>query len=1141
MVRTQNRLASASVIAALAGLPLGAAATVFSFTATCNSNWYGECGNGVPCGGGGFQTFNNWGYGNCVGGLPTPGTPDDVFIGAAAVTLNGSAGINSLSNSSGGVLTWAGGDLTIASTFMNNGTVSISSGNKTLAADVMNHGVIVLHSGWTLALSNSVLQNLGQITFTGDKSVSAGVGSVTHQMENYSQVTKDGGGTASIFIPFHNDGTVDCLAGTILFTANAVTSTPTSDWPVAPTGAVRFSGCSFTGRLESANDGLIQIESGMNVPSDSTFHVTNNGLWWANGDLAVGVGETLTNSGIMGVGTGHKTITGSVVNTGTLTMRDGWSVTLADGFITNQSLLDFLGDKSLIPATGTASSLDNNATMRKTAAGTATIQVPVSNTAVVDTQSGTFLFQSTSVDSSGVSTWPVAAGGAVRFVGCSLSGLFAGANSGTFQIESGWSIPSDTTLNITGNGLWWANGDLSIASGETLTNAAVMGIGNAHKVISGSLVNTGTLTFRDGWNVALGNATITNNGVTDFLGDKTITPVSETSSSFVNNATVRKTSGGTANILVPFANNSLVDTQSGTMLFLDAPITSIGAASWPVAAAGVVRFNNCSHSGTFTGINSGVVQIEAGWTIPANTIMNIAGNGLWWANGDLGIAPGMTLTNLNVMGIGNGHKVISGNLVNAGTMTIRDGWNITLTNGNIVNNAMLDFLGDKTVVGTSGGITNNATIRKTNGGTVTIMAPLTNNATVDNLGGSLVFSGSTVNSSPSSAWSVVASGTNRFLGTTLSGRFAGANAGTFQLESGTAVSADTTLNITGNGVNWANGDINVAPGATLTNAGSMSVPSSHRTVRGSILNTGSMWIGASWNLAFDNGSLTNNGTIECSDNKTITLAAGPTGIINNALLRKTNGGFTSIDSPLSNAGLISIESGTLAISGAFSQSNTGTTRLAGGSLNVGAGQTFAGGKLEGPGTITGPVVNSGASVRPGGFNAAGTMAMTSSYTQQSGGWMEVEIAGLTPDTEFDRLTANTASLNGTLFVRFMNGFHPLAGDTFTVLTTSNATGRTGTFSNVSVLDSLDGLVIEVLYGANSATVHVLQCTPCTPCDPDVNCDGAVNGFDIEAMEQAVNGDFSNFCQPDSDFNHDGTTNGFDVESVEQVVNGGFCP
>ncbi|CAG1007236.1 hypothetical protein PHYC_03406 [Phycisphaerales bacterium] len=64
--------------------------------------------------------------------------------------------------------------------------------------------------------------------------------------------------------------------------------------------------------------------------------------------------------------------------------------------------------------------------------------------------------------------------------------------------------------------------------------------------------------------------------------------------------------------------------------------------------------------------------------------------------------------------------------------------------------------------------------------------------------------------------------------------------------------------------------------------------------------------------------------------------------------------------------------------------------------------------------------------------------------------------------------------------------------------------------------------------------------PPPPCDPDVNCDGSINGFDIEATEQAVNGDYSNFCQANADLNNDGAENGFDIETEEQRVNGEPC-
>ncbi|CAG0985351.1 hypothetical protein PHYC_01991 [Phycisphaerales bacterium] len=60
------------------------------------------------------------------------------------------------------------------------------------------------------------------------------------------------------------------------------------------------------------------------------------------------------------------------------------------------------------------------------------------------------------------------------------------------------------------------------------------------------------------------------------------------------------------------------------------------------------------------------------------------------------------------------------------------------------------------------------------------------------------------------------------------------------------------------------------------------------------------------------------------------------------------------------------------------------------------------------------------------------------------------------------------------------------------------------------------------------------------CLADFNMDGAVNGYDVECVEQAVNG--NTVCSVyNPDFNRDGATNGFDVEAVEQAVNGAPCP
>ncbi|CAG1006962.1 hypothetical protein PHYC_03377 [Phycisphaerales bacterium] len=112
----------------------------------------------------------------------------------------------------------------------------------------------------------------------------------------------------------------------------------------------------------------------------------------------------------------------------------------------------------------------------------------------------------------------------------------------------------------------------------------------------------------------------------------------------------------------------------------------------------------------------------------------------------------------------------------------------------------------------------------------------------------------------------------------------------------------------------------------------------------------------------------------------------------------------------------------------------------------------------------------------------------------------------------------------------------------TVCFFSDLQGRGETFYLANLLytdEAMTDAQITALGGPNARGVVYLRPLP-PSCDPDVNCDGAINGFDIEATEQAVNGDFSNFCQSSADLNGDGAENGFDIETEEQWVNGAPC-
>lgn len=71
----------------------------------------------------------------------------------------------------------------------------------------------------------------------------------------------------------------------------------------------------------------------------------------------------------------------------------------------------------------------------------------------------------------------------------------------------------------------------------------------------------------------------------------------------------------------------------------------------------------------------------------------------------------------------------------------------------------------------------------------------------------------------------------------------------------------------------------------------------------------------------------------------------------------------------------------------------------------------------------------------------GTLAITGAYAQGANGTFGVEIGGLTPGNQHDRLNVSGAvTLDGSLSVALVSGFVPADGDEFTVLTFPSAMG-----------------------------------------------------------------------------------------------------
>ncbi len=203
----------------------------------------------------------------------------------------------------------------------------------------------------------------------------------------------------------------------------------------------------------------------------------------------------------------------------------------------------------------------------------------------------------------------------------------------------------------------------------------------------------------------------------------------------------------------------------------------------------------------------------------------------------------------------------------------------------------------------------------------------------------------------------------------------------------------------------------------------------------------------------------------------------PYGVFNNSgTFRKINStGQTPFLAPLqfNNVGIVDMQSGTFAFEVGTYSPGPGAIWLRGG--NVSGDLQIAGGVITGTGTITGSVYNSG-QISPGA--SPGILTITGSYTQSPTGTLNIEIGGLTPGTQYDRLQVNgSVTLSGTLNISTTNGFIPNIGDAFQVL---NYNSRSGSFGTVNGTNLGNGRAYSPAYNSNNMTLNVTDTCTLSP-------------------------------------------------------------
>jgi hypothetical protein len=311
--------------------------------------------------------------------------------------------------------------------------------------------------------------------------------------------------------------------------------------------------------------------------------------------------------------------------------------------------------------------------------------------------------------------------------------------------------------------------------------------------------------------------------------------------------------------------------------------------------------------------------------------------------------------------------------------------------------------------------------------------------------------------------------------------------GTFEFNGGELAGSHTFKGI----LNWNAGDWNTSGTTTIDAGATLKLNGSDHEFSGrTILNRGT----AEWRGGDIRGG---SGSVFTNENNFFDLQNGSQQINllntatfnfnNNGLYRKSGSGTTTVAIPFNNSSKLSVEGGTMAFTGAFT--NSGQINLANNAsvqftnaLNLGSGS------LTGTGTITAPSVDAAGVVSPG--NSPGTLAIQGDLTLAGTSRLLIELAGTTAGAStggYDVLSVSgTAFLGGAeLRVTFASGFQSTitSGNQFTILTATN--GLTGTFANAPLsgqrFSTFDGLgTFQIDYSASSVLLSNFAPVPEPP-------------------------------------------------------------
>jgi T5SS/PEP-CTERM-associated repeat protein len=307
-------------------------------------------------------------------------------------------------------------------------------------------------------------------------------------------------------------------------------------------------------------------------------------------------------------------------------------------------------------------------------------------------------------------------------------------------------------------------------------------------------------------------------------------------------------------------------------------------------------------------------------------------------------------------------------------------------------------------------------------------------------------------------------------------------------------------------------DATVGAGTTFSNGGELHLADSTATVNGTGLSNSGLVEGS----GRINSTVTNNaaGQVRVAAGQRLEVLGASGTNVNNGLVDVDGGaiefGRAVINSNVSpssgliaarnatlrfqagllNSGALTFSAGVSDVFGDVTNQNNLTTPgrivVTGGAqanffddvVNGGSIQVSAAGSLQSTAVFLGSLSGSGVTgtghvflegdTRPG--FSPGTMAFGGDVSFGPLSTLNIELAGTTPGTQYDRVTvAESVAIGGELNVSLLNNFKPVIGDTFQIVT---ATDVDGTFFSVVLPQLAGGASWDLNYGAGAVSLSV---------------------------------------------------------------------